>query len=226
PDGKLGRGFGQPLPRGEQDRLHRPAAAGHGHRDRGQGRPDQGAAGGRGGRADPERAADDAGLLAARQQRRVRERPAAHRRHRLHGQGRLHLHHRPDEGHGGGGRLQGLPPHAGGIALSAPGGAGGDRDRHSRRLSRPAPQGVRGAEARTGGHGGRRGPEGVAERQGGQARAGGRRGGAREPAQDHGGQTLEKGTGGGRNGQAGRRRRAGGGRPDTRPNGKPEPGAT
>ncbi len=71
-----------------------------------------------------------------------------HRRCRLHGRGGLHLHRRPHQGHDQLLGLQGLSAPDRGRPLRAPGGRGGDGDRHCRRLSRRGAQGLRQAEGR------------------------------------------------------------------------------
>ena len=78
----------------------------------------------------------------------LRRRPLPHRRHRLHGRGRLFLPGRPQEGHDHLRRLQRLSADDRAGDLRASRRAGGDRDRHSRRLSRRGGQGLRQAARR------------------------------------------------------------------------------
>ena len=119
----------------------------------------------------------------------VRRRPLPDRRHRLHGQRRLFLPGRPQEGHDHLRRLQRLSADDRAGDLRAPRGAGSHRDRHSRRLSRRGGQGLcQIARRRRAVHAG--GAQDVSRRQARQARNSGGAGFRRRAAAHHGRKTL------------------------------------
>ena len=105
--------------------------------------PDEDSAGRRNRRNPHPRPERHQGLLepAGGDRRGFRRRPLSHRRYRLHGRRRLFLPGRPQEGHDHLRRLQRLSADDRAGDLRASRRARGDRDRHSRRLSRRGGQG-------------------------------------------------------------------------------------
>ena len=115
----------------------------------------------------------------------VRRRPLPHRRHRLSRRGRLLLPGRPQEGHDHLRRLQRLSADDRAGDLHASVGVRGDRDRHSRRLSRRGGEGLHHAAPRRQAVLARRAAR-LPDRQARQARAAGRAG-IRQRAAAHAG---------------------------------------